>query len=459
MKKLIVIFMYYLGNILNSILKWIPDDFTGSQEKLKEKSKWDYNHSNFDSTFQNYKIAILIKYISILLILCFLVVIFLVSKHIEPVDSISRDNVGVDSECIPLQITADNGTYKIEKQVTFHLNEKTYSKDEDRQRIELFLIDFDTFVLNGNDSFTDVSKPLHLIKNDQRYGIHIDWNCSYPELLHEEKKSYFLDWLPGEKIELEASLKLGEIVEKRTYSILMSDQPSQELWAQTTEYQLEAIVSNVGKMEYQDSISLPSIIGNNTSLKWSTGSYEGMVSLFIFGGIALLYQYFNRYRMIELSWRKTKDQVFNDLPDLIHKLLLLLEAGFVVSAAFKRITLDYEKSRIRNGKHRYLYDSLLEIQKKVDESQYSFITELKNLSQQLGLRELIRFTAIISDNWNRGSGLSSKLEIERELMWLARKKKAEEKGKIAESKLVFPMMLLLIVLIMITTAPALLEIN
>ncbi len=41
-------------------------------------------------------------------------------------------------------------------------------------------------------------------------------------------------------------------------------------------------------------------------------------------------------------------------------------------------------------------------------------------------------------------------------MWIGRKKKAEEKGKLAETKLTFPLMILLLVLIMITVAPALL---
>ena len=65
---------------------------------------------------------------------------------------------------------------------------------------------------------------------------------------------------------------------------------------------------------------------------------------------------------------------------------------------------------------------------------------------------------MISDNWNKGTALAEKLESENEILWNSRKKIAEEKGKLAETKLTFPLMILLIVLIMIVIAPALMEI-
>jgi tight adherence protein C len=66
-------------------------------------------------------------------------------------------------------------------------------------------------------------------------------------------------------------------------------------------------------------------------------------------------------------------------------------------------------------------------------------------------------TAVISDNWDKGSVLAEKLEGESNLLWISRKKRAEEKGKLAETKLTFPLVILLIVLIMVTIAPALME--
>ena len=57
-----------------------------------------------------------------------------------------------------------------------------------------------------------------------------------------------------------------------------------------------------------------------------------------------------------------------------------------------------------------------------------------------------------------GVYLSEKLKQENSLLWLARKQQSEEKGRLAETKLTLPLMILLLVLIMMTIAPAMMEI-
>ena len=66
-------------------------------------------------------------------------------------------------------------------------------------------------------------------------------------------------------------------------------------------------------------------------------------------------------------------------------------------------------------------------------------------------------TAVIADNISKGVELNEKLERESELLWILRKKNCEERGKMAETKLTLPLMMLLMVLIVITVAPALIE--
>ena len=64
---------------------------------------------------------------------------------------------------------------------------------------------------------------------------------------------------------------------------------------------------------------------------------------------------------------------------------------------------------------------------------------------------------IITDNQFKGVDLSDKLESERDLLWEQRKKLAEERGRAAETKMAFPLAILLLVLILITAAPAMLQ--
>jgi hypothetical protein len=79
------------------------------------------------------------------------------------------------------------------------------------------------------------------------------------------------------------------------------------------------------------------------------------------------------------------------------------------------------------------------------------------MAARSGVREVMRFAAIVNDNVDKGSALAEKLKTEGELLWSLRRRNAEEAGRIAETKLIMPMTLTLLVLIAITVAPAALE--
>ena len=169
--------------------------------------------------------------------------------------------------------------------------------------------------------------------------------------------------------------------------------------------------------------------------------------------------YKKRYSAIDKEIRKTKEAIIDDFPEFIDKLILLLNAGMVTEAALKKIAFDYEKFREITGRRpRPLYEGLSEVNTRMQKTNSTLQRELSALAVRSGVRELLRFSAIVDDNLNKGSGLVEKLEGEGELLWMARKKRAEEKARVADTKLSFPLMLLLLSVMLITTAPMLLTI-
>ena len=85
--------------------------------------------------------------------------------------------------------------------------------------------------------------------------------------------------------------------------------------------------------------------------------------------------------------------------------------------------------------------------------------EFADVAARSGQREVMRFSAILSDNIDKGTSLSDKLVRESEMLWALRKKSAEEAGRIAETKLTFPMALQLLVVILVTVTPAAMEMH
>ena len=84
----------------------------------------------------------------------------------------------------------------------------------------------------------------------------------------------------------------------------------------------------------------------------------------------------------------------------------------------------------------------------------SFDVEFRDFARHSGVRELLRLSNIITDNVNKGTELIDKLEQESAFMWHMSKKQVEERGRVAESKMTFPMAVMLLALILVTSAPA-----
>ena len=82
--------------------------------------------------------------------------------------------------------------------------------------------------------------------------------------------------------------------------------------------------------------------------------------------LSILIIFFKRYDQIDRAIKEAEESVIKDLPEFINKLVLLLNAGLVVSTAFSKIIEDYEAfhegNHARQWINRFLYEELSEIQ-------------------------------------------------------------------------------------------------
>ena len=88
----------------------------------------------------------------------------------------------------------------------------------------------------------------------------------------------------------------------------------------------------------------------------------------------------------------------------------------------------------------------------------NLVDELYDFAKRNEDRNMMRIVGLVGDNLKKGDRLAEKLQVESQLMWFNKKKSIEEKGRISETKLVFPMVIMLGVLVVITVAPALIDI-
>ena len=183
-----------------------------------------------------------------------------------------------------------------------------------------------------------------------------------------------------------------------------------------------------------------------------------IIPLILLTPAVFLLIYKSRYSAIDSQVKRNKESIVEDLPELIDKVILLLNTGMFIEAVIAKAAEDYSHGENDSRERKILYICLNDIIRKAYETNTPLIHEMSEFAVKSGVRELIRFSAIVENNFNKGSDLAEKLEGEGALLWMGKKKLVEEKAKMAGTKLSLPLMLLLSALILITSAPMLLSI-
>lgn len=222
------------------------------------------------------------------------------------------------------------------------------------------------------------------------------------------------------------------------------------------ERELRSIVSDLNSDTEKVQVKLPDRLETGERVSWEAESGTGSNApiIVVLTGLVAFVVYRNRFAALEREKKEAAASVMRQLPEFVNRLVLLLNAGLVLTNAFEK-TVEETFSFRDDGD--YFYGRLKEIYISCRTANGSMHVEFRKMAKESGIRELMRVSNIITDNVRKGTELTGKLQSESEMLWLERKKSCEERGRLAETKLTLPLMIFLLVLIVITVAPALLE--
>lgn len=226
-------------------------------------------------------------------------------------------------------------------------------------------------------------------------------------------------------------------------------------------YELRSITGSVNDNTSLQKVSLPDSLSTGEKIKWKQHR-EHKAAPVAFAVIVLcVLIYMNRHAPLKRLREAQQESITRQLPEFINRLVLLLNAGLVLNTAFEK-AVD-ESDAMSETENDFFYCSMREIRSAVRETNGSMdraFREFARSRRSAGgdtAQELMRISNIISDNISKGVELTDKLQSESEMLWLGRKRNCEERGRLAETKLTLPLTVFLLVLIVITVSPALLE--
>lgn len=182
----------------------------------------------------------------------------------------------------------------------------------------------------------------------------------------------------------------------------------------------------------------------------SGGEYQ--IEILIVSVVAMVGLFFLSDADMEKRIQKRDIMISLDFPDFLNKLTLLINAGMTVPRAWEKISTECSKDTPLYIEIRQVLISI-----RSGKSEYQVYEEF---AKRCHTPEITKFISAIIQNLKKGnSELVSILRVQANECWQMRKAAAKKLGEEASSKLLFPMMLMLIAIFLIVLTPAILQMN
>lgn len=381
-------------------------------------------------------------------------VLFIVTKadgRIVLESSILRNEYGEGSKEITL--TPRSSALDSNKEMTIYVNEKKHSESEFQTIVEDMINKLPDQILNGNKSLEYVDRDLKLMTKMNPEYIQMKWESSDYSRVDEEGK-IDLDNLEesGELILLTVTFSYFEYNTSHSFYVQIFPRKKVESEIQRENIELMVKQSEEGSQQ-MDSFSLPKLY-NKVPVLWERKNDNLIGKLLLITVIGSIVAYFLIDKKLRDKVNIRNNELLDDYPEMISKLSLLVSAGLPIKTAWKKIVTDYKSSRNESYGSRYLYEEMLYTIHEME----SGVAERKaygNFGKRCHLQQYLKFSSLLTQNSKMGSlGIAALLCEEASEAWEMKKEKARILGEEAGTKLLFPMMLMMGVVMIIIMVPA-----
>ena len=425
----------------HSLLKWIRERFhwriTG--ERLEQMKKIYVGKKEEEIFYAYYGKVIRMLWLAIAACLFFCVISCLIPEesHLLNGNLLKKDGALGEEKSISL---VAEGTGK-KREVTIAVPKETYTERELEQEFQKAEKYVEEHYLGENVSPRQIDKPLNLVREIPNSAITVEWKLAGDDIVQADGrvKNDELE----EKAETEISVVFTYGKQKKSITKKLTVMPcykSKEiLFWEEWQKQL-ALKKQEGQSEAY--LELPSLVqGERIVYQEKPSSHFPILLalLFVLPLISILLMEENLRKKLV----KREEELKLDYPEFVEQFVLLLGAGLNVKETWHRIVSDYEKKRPRQTQ--YVYEEML-VSVREMENGMSEARAYELFGKRTGLLQYMKFCTLIVQNLRKGSeDLLKLLDYEVADAFRERKENAKTLGEKASTKLLLPMMIMLVI--------------
>ncbi|WP_097015113.1 hypothetical protein [Anaerocolumna aminovalerica] len=361
------------------------------------------------------------------------------------------ENEGSKSITLDVLVSEDDGPI-LEEEITLEVKEAEYDTQELERKFAYGKQYIDKKVLGNNVNADEIRTNLNFVTGIPETKIRVSWETNNIKLIDKDGTVYNKSLLNSELVEVTATLSYKDT--KELYTMFFKVFPKEYTKEELARIRLQEILREEDINSKKETVfKLPNSI-DEQKVTWAEKEDHTAAILFIFGTFAgVLIFIIMDQNLISLVDKRNKEMLM-DYPEIINKFTLLVGAGMSLSNAWIKIAKDYKE---KIAKKRFAYE---EINITASELMLgtSEVIAYERFGRRVKLLPYLRFSSLIAQNVKKGSGeLLNQLELEAAEAFEERKELAKRLGEEAATKLLIPMVLMLLIVLSIIMVPGMLS--
>lgn len=370
--------------------------------------------------------------------------LFPIGRHVDEQNYIERNEYGEGDMEVSLVASSRKG----ESEIIYNISERIYTEEEIEKMLPEFTSELEHAVLGENESLEKINGDLDFVEEVEGYPFQVTWSTDQSEYIGSQGDIKVK--IEGEiPVLLTAAIEYEEYFYEHSFPAVLTP----GVYAQAEQWHMaldEALAKAQADSMEEKYVMLPEEVDGEAVVWREKQTNQGMkiAGLFSLTGIFLFFA--DRIEKRETD-KKRLQEMQKEYPEFAMKCAMLIGSGMTLRQAFERIAKSYISTKDCS---KVLYEEVLigvrELQSGVPERQV-----YESFGRRCGIRETEKFGNLMSRNLRKGSeGLKNALREEAMEAMEMHKEMVRRQGETAGTKLLFPMMILLLVVMVMIMVPA-----
>lgn len=341
--------------------------------------------------------------------------------------------------------------------LTLSIPEQKYKTQKEQEWIAAAIVEMQETFCGENASLGQIAASPVVRESYQGGAVAAEWMFSDRELISPDGK-LDLDAVKGkgkgrQKIMASVQFSCGESEEEYVFDFYVvsgRESPKEEVLLEIEE-QIAA------QDPTRPSVTLPGEVAGQEVI-WRAAPPVQSAELLGLGVLTAAAVWYIQKEQKEKEKEKRKQSLFLAYPEFVSKLSLLLGAGMGILGALRKMEQMYGKRRAKGGKQEEVYEALHRMICEMDNGMGQ-MRAYQMFSEDCDLQPYRKLVSLLASGQKVGNRrLLEQLNEEADRVFLERKNAARRLGEEAGTKLLLPMMMMLIIVMGIVMIPAFLSI-